>query len=613
MTGYGWGNAPLQAAGLSKFIASPAAAGLAGFLAQDPKELGLGNLLQKIPEVGPIFNELAVNPDDPALLNRTKHMVDGIVGTAAADGVFKVLKAGAKWLHSQPAAQAAARATPAELRAAEMAAKEAEFTAAGTGFQEGAPNFTINVGKQAAAKLADVAADVGPSVPGQVTAKAIEKATKLSDINVNVNWENIDVGNLTGLVKEVADAMKGRITEARRGVITLEAQKDLAARLGMTNEQFLARNVGQAYSAEELIAAGQIFVNSEKRMYALAHMAELPTATAGQAFLVNKQVTTHLAMLEQFLGAQAEAGRALGAMRAVHKMGVVERAQYINDYLNAVGGKEGASRLSSMLIDLESAGVPSAGLTKALSRGVGRWTWDAVKEGFSMGLLTKPVSHMRNIVGNAAMQIQHSTDIKVAEKISAFMGEGIDPKSLVQNGEAMANLQGALGSWRTGLEFAGKYVRTGNMPDKFARSTTPVEDALGATQATLGAPLRAPPISAQSVGMDLMGKSYVEAQAFAQTPFGKALDWLRRRRAVARPLARRPRHVFQGNGVCRPYRAERLPAGIDRGRHSRHARVCRQGCQLHFQPAEERAAIRGPHRRLCDLPECARAVGPGLA
>ena len=90
----------------------------------------------------------------------------------------------------------------------------------------------------------------------------------------------------------------------------------------------------------------------------------------------------------------------------------------------------------------------------------------------------------------------------------------------------MANLQGALGSWRTGLEFAGKYVRTGNMPDKFARSTTPVEDALGATQQTLGAPLRAPPLSAQSVGMDLMGKSYVEAQAFAQTPFGKALDWI---------------------------------------------------------------------------------------
>jgi hypothetical protein len=361
--------------------------------------------------------------------------------------------------------------------------------------------------------------------PGQVTGKAaIEsaKAVKLSDLNVNVTWENIDKGNLPGVIGDIAGQMKTQISAAKRDVLTLQAQKQLAEALNMTHEDLLKRGIGEAFPAEKIIAAGKLLQASDARLLDLARKAEV-SSEAFDAFRVNEQMVTHMALLEQFLGVSGEAGRALGALRAVHQEGAVARAQMMQSFLEGTGGIEGAKRLSSMIVDLKAQGAPAGALNVALNRGWGRWTWDAYKEAYALGFLWRPVTQVRNLVGNTANAMWQSVDRKVAEKYAMMLGT--DPAASVAPGEAAAYLRGQLGAFKEAWVTAGKAVSTGERQFFPMQSLGPMEADLSRGGGQTMAGSMQPTITSKAVA-ETMRKSAVEAQAFAATPMGKAIDMI---------------------------------------------------------------------------------------
>ena len=347
-------------------------------------------------------------------------------------------------------------------------------------------------------------------VPGQVTGKAVMEATQaqtLADIRTKVNWENIEKGNLNGVIGEIAGQMKGQISDAKRGVITLEAQKKMADALNMLPEDLMARQSGQALNSEQIIAAGQLMQASDERLLQLATVAQAGSAT--DAMKVNEALITHMAMIEQFLGASGEAGRALGALRAVHQMGTLSRARGLQALLEEHGGEEGMKRLSQMIVDLNGIGQPAGAINAALSRGWYRWSKDAIQEATAMGYLWRPTTQVRNIVGNVAMAIWQSVDRKQAEKFAVMLGQ----EATVAPGEAMAYLRGQLSTLGEAFRTAGKAFTTGERQFEPLLTGAPVEQA-----AQRG-------ISAASVAQQRR-MSAAAAQAFTESNLGKAVDFI---------------------------------------------------------------------------------------
>jgi ppGpp synthetase/RelA/SpoT-type nucleotidyltranferase len=350
-------------------------------------------------------------------------------------------------------------------------------------------------------------------VPGQVTGKAVTEATKaqtLADIQTKVNWENIQKGNLNGVIGEIASQMKDKISAAKRGEITLAAQKQMADALNTTPEDLIARQTGQALNAEQIIAAGQVLQASDERLLQLATQAQLPHASLTDAMKVNEAMVTHMALVEQFLGATGEAGRALGALRAVHQMGTLSRARGLAVLLEESGGEEGMRRMSQMIVDLKNAGQPSGAINAALGRTWGRWSKDAIQEATAMGFLWRPVTQVRNIVGNVAMAMWQSVDRKTAERFSAIMGQ--DMQNAVAPGEALAYVRGQLRMIGTAFDTAGKAFTTGERQFEPLLTGGPIEQSKQA-------------ISAAAIAQQRR-LSAVATQAFIESPLGKAVDYI---------------------------------------------------------------------------------------
>jgi ppGpp synthetase/RelA/SpoT-type nucleotidyltranferase len=379
-------------------------------------------------------------------------------------------------------------------------------------------------GPEAAAKEAKLRAEFGPSVPGQVTAKAIgekvretAKAVKLSDLNTNITWENIDKANIPGVIGDLAEQIKPNISEAKRGVLTLAAQKDMAEALNMTHDQFLARKLGEAYSGEQIIAAGRLLNSSHAKLLELAKIAELPHSSLADTFRVNEQMVTHMAILESFLGVSGEAGRALGALRAVHAEGNIARAQAMHEFLIGTGGVDGARNLSSMIIQMHADGAAPGAMNLALNRGWGRWAWDVYKEAYALSFLWKPVTQVRNLVGNSANAIWQSVDRKTAEKYSMVLGRDLGDG--VVDGEAAAYMRGQLSAFKEAFRTAGRAVATGERQFAPLHGGSAATDAFGS-----GATLFSP--STSKAVAEKMGKSAVEQVEFGKTVMGRAIDFI---------------------------------------------------------------------------------------
>ena len=398
-------------------------------------------------------------------------------------------------------------------------------------------------------KLAEVGTTAGPDVPGAVTGRAVVEATgkqtaealkvgSLRDLDLKVNWENIDRGDLTGTIGEIASQLKDRISAAKRGEITLEGQKLLANQLGMSQEDLIARGIGQAYNAEQLTAAGMLLHASDERLYQLAQIASRPLANDADAFAINEAMTMHMALTEQFLGVAGEAGRALGALRQVHQMGLVSRARAMQQYLNDHGGIEGQRRMAQMILDLKADNAPPGAMNEALRHSWGRWSWDAFKEAWAMGFLWRPTTQIRNLLGNTIEAVWQTADIKTAEMYSKILGTPTEHAYLP--GEALANMRGQIASLGEAFRTAGKAIKQGDRqfePYASGGAGGKTETDAAMQTAMVDPRNKLAPHPYASVGEEPSALSAraiarqrrmtaAEEQAFVESPTGKLIDYV---------------------------------------------------------------------------------------
>jgi len=269
----------------------------------------------------------------------------------------------------------------------------------------------------------------------------------------NINTANLKTTDeVDNLINKVAEADAVKINEARREVITHEATEELADQMGMSVKDLLKRRQGQAFNAEQALAARKILVASAENLTKLAKNAK--AGSEEDVLLFRKALSQHTAIQQQVSGLTAEAGRALSSFNIVAESSEGQ-ARAIKEMLEAGGGLEHSKDIAQKLSELEphQMGVFIREADKAK-------TSDMIYEAWINALLSNPATHTVNVLSNSIVAAWSVGE----RKIASWIGKGLGAQSIPE-GEATAQLKGMVEGAKDGMKLAWHTIKTGDPSD----------------------------------------------------------------------------------------------------------------------------------------------------
>lgn len=455
----------LQGGGALRTAGRAAAAGaIADFFYQEADEANLAAAWQRagLPR-NALTDFLATDPADEAATNRLRNAVAGVVVGAALDGAIAVARgARAGFAARRGANLPAPAAEPATL--SEASGRPAN--PARDVMLLGDPNRPLveiaprRAQGDAGARMAEAAAEVAR--PGEDAARALtgvadDMATggvlsgRQDAPEVFINWGRIATpDDVQGVMRDMAEAFRPAIDEARRGVQTNEETARLAAQMGMRPEDILSRARGEPWNAETALAARQLYTASGERLLEAARAAAAPGAGPLEAATFRRMMATHYAIQAQVLGARTETARALQAWAIPAESGG-RQMRMIEDLLESSGGvatAQGMARRLALLGNLPPDQVGPA-LAQFTNRGWGGRSLEAVQQVWINVLLSSPETHLANITGNAL-----NLPLTIAERgLAAGIGRGPDAAHAL---EAPVMLYGVITGFRDALRLGAR-------------------------------------------------------------------------------------------------------------------------------------------------------------
>ncbi|QJC78213.1 hypothetical protein [Pseudomonas umsongensis] len=245
-------------------------------------------------------------------------------------------------------------------------------------------------------------------------------------------------------------------TEARRrGVVTMDEQRRLASLIGLegAKAQVFSRKIGQAWSAEQTIAATDLVSNRLQSVLAQQkHIASGQATDLERANFVDSYAELQ-SIFGELMGARAESGRALAAQR--RKVQDITQAKAILDNLKT--GQNADDLALALGEAVRVGGVANA--TKLMAKGPGflhKWLGTYWRS----ALLTGAGTHAVNATSNTGMLANEVIERGIASGIGGLKravglkGETVfsEPMALLLGyAKNMTNAVGAAGqAWKTG-------------------------------------------------------------------------------------------------------------------------------------------------------------------
>jgi hypothetical protein len=438
----GWKTAT-KAGQIGKAMAQGA---LADFTAFDGNEARLSNLLaEHAPDaIAPMFEVLAANSDDPEMVGRLKNAVEGTI----LGGAVEVIAGGVRALRASRIAKDEARAGAAReglqedpvMSMAEAEAKGVEMQALvreALGNPEG-PRFRV---RKFGSVADDGAAPVVTPFQSKVddayvaTAGTAPRDVRASTDNVfDLNLARINTPeDVQAAIVGMADRMAKDVNLARRGVVT-DAQAVESAK-GMDWVQSMAdRRPGQAMNKEEIIAYRMALNSSGTQLVKLAKAVEDNPTLANQ-FAFRRATSVHAAIQNEFFGARAEAGRALGAFRTE----VGTPASYLRNVDSLIADMGGANSAVELARKIREAAAKGDGeLNQMVRGGAMARTREIVKLVYTNALLSGIGTPTINVAGNGMMLGLNL----ITRAISPRMAGAFGGNATTKVGEAAALVHG---------------------------------------------------------------------------------------------------------------------------------------------------------------------------
>ena len=311
----------------------------------------------------------------------------------------------------------------------------------------------------------------------------------------NIRLDKLDSPQAIRRALVQTDRVTGGFDAAKRGRITQAETKSLASDLGMTVDDLLKRRSGQAFNAEQALAARQLLsrsgtdlVNMAKKLSAKENPGDDLEASFREAWV------RHAAIQEQVAGMTAEAGRLLAQFRMVADSRAI--ADRVLPSLGDVGGGSGRLQdVAQRIVDLERVGTDPAGVNKFALRALNPKWKDKLTELYINSLLSGPQTHVVNVLSNtitALAQIpEHAAaaGVGVARKaIAKTLRQPVDPERVMFT-EVGSRAVGLIQGTREGLRDGVRALVTGNAVDPVTKLETQSMSAIGGK---LGSVIRTP-------------------------------------------------------------------------------------------------------------------------
>lgn len=252
---------------------------------------------------------------------------------------------------------------------------------------------------------------------------------------------------------------------AKRGTITQAETARLASELNLTPDQLLSRRKGQAFNAEQALAARQILaksgnelVNAAKAIQRLDNPGDELTAE------FRKKWMRHVAIQEQVSGMTAEAGRALQQFRQLADSRAVG-GDVLNAMVRGGGGEGNLKEAAEVLLDAVELGP---GKFNALAEKAAKPKWrQKIGELYINFLLSNPPTHIVNSVSNtltAMAQVpEYAAGAAIGAARRAVVGQGAQDRILAS--EVGARTIGLVQGTKEGARLFAKALRTGDAED----------------------------------------------------------------------------------------------------------------------------------------------------
>jgi hypothetical protein len=276
-------------------------------------------------------------------------------------------------------------------------------------------------------------------------------------------------------IKSWADANPDVVQNARRGTIP-DAQVQTMARelvndLGGNFEK-LERGwkPGQAWNAEEITAIRGALNDATKRVMEMAESARLVDSTENQLKLT-EAILRQQRIQQTVHGVTAEAGRSLRAFRtqaaeALADNNVARMQELMRHALNGKGEQD-ITNIAEMIraLDLDDPQAVNAFLRDVNKPGMG----DYLYELWINSVLSGPITHLRNIFGNAAATMYSPIERLGAVPVESVAARLTGRQSQRYWQEAPASLLGMAHGLPEGVRGAIDVLRHGFNPNDVGR------------------------------------------------------------------------------------------------------------------------------------------------
>jgi hypothetical protein len=242
--------------------------------------------------------------------------------------------------------------------------------------------------------------------------------------NEPFNLSRYQTDDAAAIVGGVADALNIKTKS-----VTFDEIKAKAAESGIS-ESFLARLVGNdgkmMANAVETYKALEVLESSAKELDRLFKMVDTGNATDIDKLKLRQQIAFHGLIQKGVKGMQSETARALAVFRIPRDGSAAVVRQMLDEY----GGDDSIQSLAKSYMTLQTRAAKNSLVEKSMMSGV-KDIWFST---YINGLLSSPVTHAKNIVGNAAFGLYQIPERMVASLYSNYLPkaarEGELPKGL---------------------------------------------------------------------------------------------------------------------------------------------------------------------------------------
>ena len=281
----------------------------------------------------------------------------------------------------------------------------------------------------------------------------------------NLNLGKLDSPQAIKRALTVTEQRVGGFDAATRGRVTQAETASLAGELGMTPQQLLARRKGQAFNAEEALAARQILAKSANELVNMAKRLSATGNPGDEAMAGFREAwTRHAAIQEQVAGATAEAGRALSQFRMDATSRVV-RGEVLRSLAEGPFGPGHMQDVAKRIVDMDKLGADPGTVNKFAVDATKPRFRDKLVELYYNSILSGPATHVVNVVSNTMTALGQLPEHAIAATLGA-------PRALLKGGddrvlfsELGARSLGLLQGTKEGLRQAARTFATGHPSD----------------------------------------------------------------------------------------------------------------------------------------------------